>query len=76
MNHLTNSKGIIIMSRTITAATLVVHYSWQLSDDDIKKVNALIPGASVYTLACLIIHHPKFTLKIEENSDGTFEIYE
>ena len=62
------------MKRTITAATLVVHYSWQLSDAELQKVAKLIPGASTYTLACLIMHHPKFTLEVTENPDGTFEI--
>lgn len=76
MNYLTDSKGIIIMKRTITAATLVVDYSWQLSDAEVQKIAKRIPGGSTYTLACLIMLHPKFTLKVTENRDGTFEIDE
>ena len=64
------------MKRTITAATLVVQYSYQLSDNDIQKITKKSPGASPYTLASLIILHPKFTLDVTENSDGTFEIDE
>lgn len=64
------------MTKTITPATLVVHYSWQLSDADVQKLAKRNAGASTYTLACLIIHHPKFTLGVTENRDGTFEIDE
>ena len=64
------------MKRTITAATLVVHYSWQLSDADVQKLAKRNPGGSTHALACLIMQHPKFTLKVTENPDGTFEIDE
>ena len=76
MNHLTNSKGIIIMKRTITAATLVVHYSWQLSDADVQKLAKRNPGGSTHTLACLIMNHDKFSLDVTKNSDGTFDLKE
>ena len=64
------------MTRTITAATLIVHYSYQLSDADIQKIAKRIPGGTPYTMACLIILHPKFTLDVKENRDGTFELTE
>ena len=64
------------MTRTITAATLIVHYSYQLSDADIQKIAKRIPGGTPYTMASLIILHPKFTLDIKENRDGTFELTE
>ena len=50
------------MKRTITAATLVVDYSWQLSDAEVQKIAKRIPGGSTYTLARLIMLHPKFSL--------------
>ena len=64
------------MTRTITAATLVVHYSYQLSDADIQKIAKRIPGGNPYAMAILIMYHPKFTLDVKENHDGTFELTE
>ena len=64
------------MKRTITAATLVVHYSWQLSNADVQKLAKRNPGGSTRALARLIMLHPKFTLEVTENPDGTFEIDE
>ena len=64
------------MSRTITAATLIVHYSYQLSDADIQKIAKRIPGGTPFAMASLIIKHPKFTLDVKENEDGTFELTE
>lgn len=64
------------MKRTITAATLVVHYSWQLSDAEVQKLAKRNPGGSTDTLARLIVQHQKFTLDVTENPDGTFEIDE
>ena len=64
------------MKRTITAATLVVDYSWQLSDAEVQKIAKRIPGGSTYTLACLIMNHDKFSLDVTKNSDGTFDLKE
>ena len=64
------------MSRTITAATLLVHYSYQLSDADIQKISRLVPDGTPFAMASLVIKHPKFTLDIKENEDGTFELTE
>lgn len=58
--------------KNITAAALVVFHAYELSDKELTKLHKQYPGPSA--LADAVISHPKFTLEVTKNSDGTYNI--
>lgn len=59
--------------KTVTAATLIVDYSYCLSDSELKDLYQQA-GGNVSKTAALLVKHAKFDYKVTDNEDGTYNL--